>query len=376
MTLLIAGRFPPPLDGQALATERLASLLETERRFVRVDVGAPEGDHVVTTAQAGRVGHFLRQRRRLRAEIAAEPGAPVLWPSISPSVLGHARDRLVVAPAFGPSRSVIGVVHRGDFAHLFERRATRASGVALVRRLAGVAFLTERLAAACAAWIPAEKRLVVPNTIDDAAIPDLAEVEAARGERAQRLAGGRVRMLYLSGLVPSKGYPDVLEALAVMRGRGAEATATFAGRWASPEAERAFRTRLAALGMAPFVTLPGAVDRSAVHHLMLSHDLFVLPTDYPFEAQPLTVIEALAAGTPVVVTRHAGLPEMVTGGREAVFVRKGAPAEIADAADALVARWPEASRHARARFEAAFAPDAVRAQWLAAIASLRGPAGS
>ncbi len=368
--LIVAGRFPPPLDGQALATERLASLLDGERRIVRIDVGAPEGDHVVTTAQAGRVGHFLRQRRRLHDAVAAEPGAPVLWPSVSPSLLGHVRDRLVVVPAFGPRRPVVAVVHRGDFARLFERRVTRASGAALVRRLAGVAFLTETLAAACAAWIPAEKRLVIPNTIDDAAIPDPAEAEAARLERTERLASGRVRMLYLSGLVPSKGYPDVLEALAVLRARGVDAEATFAGRWASREAEQTFRARVEVLGVAPSVHLPGAVDRPAVRRLMLAHDVFALPTAYPFEAQPLTVIEALAAGTPVVVTRHAGLPEMVTGGREAVFVRKDAPAEIADAAEALVARWPEASRQARARFDAAFAPAAVRDAWLAVLPAM------
>ncbi len=377
-SLIVAGRFPPPLDGQALATERLASLLAGPaesgqgHRVVRVDVGAPEGEHVVTTVQAGRVGHFVGQRRRLRAALAAEPGAAVLWPSVSPSLLGHARDRLVVVPAFGRSRPVIGVVHRGDFARLFERRVTRASGAALVRRLTAIVFLTDGLSDACARWVPDAKRRVVPNTIDDAAIPARAEVARAQAERAARLAAPRpaVRLLYLSGLVPSKGYPDVLEALAVLRGRGVDASATFAGRWASAEAERSFRARVAALGMVGHVEIAGAVDRPAVRRLTLTHDVFALPTRYPFEAQPLTVIEALAAGTPVVVTRHAGLPEMVAGGREAEFVPHDAPAALADAAEALVARWPEASRQARARFEAAFAPDAVRARWLEILAWL------
>lgn len=370
--VVVVGRFPPPLDGQALATERLASLLGAGRRVVRVDVGAPEGAHVVTTAQAGRVGHFLRQRARLAAALAAEPGAAVLWPSVSPSLAGHARDRLLVAPAFGPSRPVVAVVHRGDFADLFSRAATRWSAGRMVRRLAAVVFLTEGLAAACARWIPDAKRVVIPNTIDDAAIPAPAEVAAAQAARAARLADPRprVRLLYLSGLVPSKGYPDVLEALAVLRHRGVDATATFAGRWASDEAERAFRARVAALGVEAHVALPGAVGREAVRGLMLAHDVFVLPTAYPFEAQPLTVIEALASATPVVVTRHAGLPEMVAGGREAEFVPHGSPETIADAVLALAARWPAASHQARARFDAAFAPASVRGLWDARLAAL------
>jgi glycosyltransferase involved in cell wall biosynthesis len=367
------GRFPPPLDGQALATERLASLLASERAVTRVDVGAPEGVHVVTTIQPSRLGHFLQHRASLARALVAQPGAAVLWPSVSPGLLGHARDRAAVVPAFGAARPVVAVVHRGDFPDLFERAATRWSGRRLVQRLETVVFLTEALAAACAQWVPDAKRIVIPNTIDDAAIPDEAEVAKARAARAARLGTSRrpeVRLLYLSGLIPSKGYPDVLEALAVLRGRGVDAQATFAGRWTSDAAERAFRSRVAELGVAESVALPGVVSRDAVRRLMLAHDLFVLPTAYPFEAQPLTVIEALATATPVIVTRHAGLPEMVAGGREAEFVPYRAPERIADAAEALVARWPSASQQARARFDATFAPAAVRTAWNALLASL------
>ena len=96
----------------------------------------------------------------------------------------------------------------------------------------------------------------------------------------------------------------------------------------------------------------------------------MLPTTYPVEAQPLTVIEALAAGTPVVVTRHAGLPEMVADGHEGRFVAAGAPAEIADAALDLSGRWPQASAAARRRFEAAFSPAVVGARWQGVLGRL------
>lgn len=383
--VVVVGRFPPPLDGQAVATARLADLLADGRggpfRVGRVDVGAPEGERLVTPGGGpGRAVHFLRLPARLRRALAAWPDAPVVWPSISPSPLGHARDLLTVAPAFR-GRPVVAVVHRGDFERLFRSPLTAATGRALVRRLRAVVFLTDGLAARCAPFVPAAKRWVVPNTVDDAAVPAPPEVAAARAARAGRLAteraagAGGVRLLYLSGMIPSKGYGDVLEALAALRGRGVEATATFAGRWPSAEAEAAFRARAAALGVDAAVRVLGGVsDRAAVRRLYLDADVFVLPTTYPVEAQPLTVIEALAAGTPVVVTRWAGLPEMVDDGGEGAFVDAGAPGQIADAAVRLAApdAWRAASTAARARFDRQFSPAVVGAQWRAHLGRVTG----
>ncbi len=87
------------------------------------------------------------------------------------------------------------------------------------------------------------------------------------------------------------------------------------------------------------------------------------------EAQPLTIIEALNAGTPVVATRHAGIPDMVRADKEALFVPLQAPEAIAEAVQRLAgeAAWQAASRHARARFQTRFSPDAVRRQWLALL---------
>ena len=42
--VFVVGRFPPPLDGQTLATERLAELVGEARSVVRVSTSAPEGD--------------------------------------------------------------------------------------------------------------------------------------------------------------------------------------------------------------------------------------------------------------------------------------------------------------------------------------------
>ena len=373
-SVAVVGRFPPPLDGQAVVTATLAGLLDRRgegpydvRRF---NLSAPEGDVRADISRAARLGHYLSSGRRLRRWLAEAPPGPVLWPAVSPSLLGHLRDLATVLPACG-DRPLYAIVHRGDFHRLFERAATRHTAPRLVRRVSGIVFNSPALAERCAAWVPEAKRPVVPNSIG----PDVA---ASAEEAAARLAdppdGRPLRLLYLSGMIPTKGYLVVLDAVAELVRRGVPVEATFAGRWPDAGAERAFHARAEASGAARAVRhLGGVRDRDRVRRLYLAADLLLLPTTYPVEAQPLTIIEALSAGTPVVATPHASIPEMIGDGTSGLLVPPQDPVALADAAEAARPRWAALSRGARARFEAAFAPDAVRERWVRLLSSAARP---
>ena len=56
----------------------------------------------------------------------------------------------------------------------------------------------------------------------------------------------------------------------------------------------------------------GVSERSIIKEFLNRADAFVLPTYYPIEAQPISIIEALNSGTPVIATNHASIPEMIT----------------------------------------------------------------
>ena len=365
----VVGRFPPPLDGQAVVTRTLADLLDRERggplAVSRFSLSAPEADVREDVSVAARLGHYLGAGARLRRWAAGQPPGPVLWPAVSPSPLGHLRDLAVTLPALG-GREVYAVVHRGDFHTVFEHPLTRHTAPRLVRRLAGIVFNSEGLAERCAPWVPAGKRLLVPNTIG----PDVqASPEAAAAKSRRGIAGRPARLLYLSGMIESKGYLVVLDAVAELVRRGVAVEATFAGRWPGPEAQHAFEARAQASGAAAAVRhLGGVSDRDAVRRLYLEADLFLLPTTYPIEAQPLTIVEALSASTPVLATRHASIPEMIEDGTSGLLVAPEA-APLADAVQRAIApeAWPRLSRGARARYDAVFSPAAVRARWLGVL---------
>ncbi len=364
----LVGNFPPPVNGQTLATQRLAGLLAPSRAVRCLDTSAGgERVRAETRWSLGRALHYLRLRRRLRQALAALPGAPVLWASISPTVPGHLRDVLTVLPAFGAERVVYAVVHWGDFDRVFRHRLTAPTARRMARRLRGVVFLNEQLSERCAPWIAADRRVVIPNTIDEAVRCAGEEVAARQAARRGRKT---LRLLYLSNMIASKGYLDVLEAVRLLHGRGLALHADFAGRW-SAEADRAdFERRVEAGRLGAVVTHHGGVsDRARIKALHLQADVLLLPSYYPTEAQPLALIEALNAGTPVVVTRHAGIPEMVREGEEALFVPPRAPEAVAAAVERLADydRWRGFSERARRRFETRYSPDAVRRRWEALL---------
>jgi sugar transferase (PEP-CTERM/EpsH1 system associated) len=124
----------------------------------------------------------------------------------------------------------------------------------------------------------------------------------------------------------------------------------------------AVRDQVAALGLQDAVWLPGA--RSDIKALLHSFSLFALPS--LAEGTPVSLLEAMASGLPVVASRVGGIPEVVSDGEHGLLV----PAMDADAlaqALACYVRDPElALRHGRAgraRVEERFSMRAMLASY-------------
>ncbi len=369
MRVFVLGRFPPPLDGQSMATQRLAELLDARHDVARLNTEPPATGYVAAEVKfrPQRVRHYLGLRGFLRRSLSAAPQAPVLWASISPVPLGHWRDLAATAPAFRPGQPVYAVLHRAIFDRLFASPVTASTARRLARRLDGFVFLNEELSERCAPWLPPEKRIVIPNTIDEALVCTPAEVAAKQSERSTRRS---LRLLFLSNMMPEKGYADVVRAVHLLRTRGHDVCADFIGGWVTDEDQRAFARLVEENGLEEVVVHHGSVtDRARIKAFHLQADAFLLPSYHPTEAQPISIIEALNAGTPVVTTRHGGMPYMVREDREALFVPPRDPAAIAGAVERLAddAYRQRLSEGARRRFEEHFGPDAVRRQWEALL---------
>lgn len=148
---------------------------------------------------------------------------------------------------------------------------------------------------------------------------DVAALRASRsGEETRRelALGNEFTVLFLGRLVPIKGVDVLIEALGGATGM----TLLVAGD--GPE-----RVRLETLAERHGVRARflGAVDPARRAELLAAADAFALPSrvlaDGRHEGLPVALLEAMAAGSPVVATRTGGVPEVVEDGVSGLLVQ-------------------------------------------------------
>jgi len=177
-----------------------------------------------------------------------------------------------------------------------------------------------------------------------------------------------IRLLYLGSCTREKGLFATLDAFAFLNGEFAYYHLTIAGTFPDPAEERDFRARLAA---DPNITYIGPADESRKDALYTAADIFIFPTHYPHEAQPLVLIEALAHDLRIVTTRWRAIPGMLPALPHIQLVAPAAmPQQLAAAIRAARAAGP-ANGALRAHYEAHFTRDAH----LAALARALRKAG-
>jgi glycosyltransferase involved in cell wall biosynthesis len=138
---------------------------------------------------------------------------------------------------------------------------------------------------------------------------------------------GRTLYLYLGRLDPKKGLDVLMPAFAQLKTQESKAALVIAG---SGEAayDKELRALCVGLGIANDVVFAGYVEGAEKDALLRDADVFVLPSRS--ENQGVAVVEAMAAGLPVIVSPHVGIaPEIVENG--AGMMAEGEAAPFAEA---------------------------------------------
>ena len=364
----IIGRYPPPIDGQSLATESLADLLEPSYHVNRLNMTLAERALLPTgfSGISRAISHYLDQKPKLREQFS--DGHPILWTNISCQPSGHWRDLLSVIPCVQPRQPLIAVVHWGNFSRLFTNWITTVTARQLIKRLDFVVVLSQELANQIKDWIPPDKLQVIPNYV-----PSVSTEDERSSKRHEFSSSKTLRVLFLSHMVKEKGCYDLLNGIAIGVKNGLSIEAHFAGRWNHPSDETRFHHEIQQLGLQKNVRIHGPItDRETVAKLHQMAHIFVLPSVLQHEAQPLAILEALSAATPVIITKRPAFEALVNASQGAHLVPPHNPDAIAQALQSLrdETTWLKHSLAAHQRYETAYSPDTVRQKWVNLIASL------
>ena len=205
----------------------------------------------------------------------------------------------------------------------------------------------------CDYGVPRERISVVRNTVVPA-------------DPVERPAEGRT-VGVIARLVPEKGLEDFVEAMAALRGEDGTTRAVIVG---DGPLRDALEERCTALGLDGAVAFWG--ERTDARSLLRKFDVLAVPSRA--EGTPLTILEAMWAGVPLVATTAGGIPEQIRDGREALLVSPGDVAGLADALRRVLDRRALARRlaaSARHRAATTFSPDRMVDAILAVYAGER-----
>jgi glycosyltransferase involved in cell wall biosynthesis len=170
------------------------------------------------------------------------------------------------------------------------------------------------------------------------------------------------RLLSTRNLEPHYGVDMTLRAFSMLKRGFPDATLTVVGTGSQECALRRLADKLGAGG----VSFTGRIEPRHMPFLYDEHDIFV--NSSLVDNQPLSILEAFAAGTPVVSTAAGGIPVMVADQETGLLLRQRDPEAMAMAVASLLTRPDLSRRIARRALETVseHAWPRVRDRWAAA----------
>ncbi len=296
VSVVMVGTFPPPTHGMAAVNAVVRQrLVNAGAEVLVLDVAAPSLDRGILQ-RLGRLPKVLWGLVRLIV-LRGVKGRP-LYMSVSGG-LGQVYELCFLVVARIKRMRII--LHHHSYAYLLH--SSRLTGM-LVRLAGGDALhvvLSQGMGERLIALYPAVSEVL---TLSNAALlldrsSDESDIPARNILRA---------IGFLSNLSEEKGVFEFLDVCAAAQEADLLLRAKLAGPFQDEDTERRVRLRLADL---PNIEYVGPQYGEAKTRFYRGIDVFLFPTRYRNEAEPLVVLEAMREGVPVIAYGRGAIPEYV-----------------------------------------------------------------
>lgn len=325
MKLVVFAHVPPPHHGQSQMVQYLVDGFRADPSLgvevLHVDARLSDDLTDVGSARGGKLTKLLAYVRSAK-RLGREHGVRTLYYVPSPPKRNSLyRDWIALALLRPWFRHVVFHWHAVGLGQWLEDVASPLER-ALSHRLLGdvrLSLVLSRFSQPDAEKLHPRAVSVVPNGVPDPC-PDFNSTLA--DHRCRRLAerrarGGEVKVLFLALCSREKGMLDAVEAvrqanqLGAILARPLKFRLLVAGTFPTPDDEAAFQSLRADPTVAACVSVTGFLGPEAKAAALRDSDVFLFPSYFANEGQPLNLIEAMSFGLPLVSTRWRGIPEML-----------------------------------------------------------------
>ena len=292
--ICFVGQFPPPMHGLAKAIETLYnSKLKEKYSFSKINITDNK--------------KFLKSCWKiLRSD------CDIYYFVLSQSKFGNLRDLVYMTLMMRKHKKVVVHIHGGYFGELCNDHLPKwqvAWNKKLLSKVSCAIALGESLRWMYKGLVSDDKIAVVPNCVDDQYLIDDVEDKLRKIEKKDRL-----EVIYLSNMIRSKGYRYVLEVIKALKviGREKDFYFHFAGKYYDKAEEQFFNMYVEQNELQSMVEYHGVVYGDEKNHLLRNSDIFMLPTTYQLEGQPISILEAMGNGISIITTNHAGISDIAS----------------------------------------------------------------
>lgn len=255
--------------------------------------------YIGTMVDGSKLGKLLKAMEAFVLFLVKAPGYQIIHVNVA-SDNSYYRKSVFIKTAKLLGKKIVIHQHGGDFESFYYKEQDDGGRAKINKVLSmGDAFLvlTPFWKSFFGHMVSEEKIEVLPNGI---MLP----------EQDQKTYGQH-KLLFLGRLCRDKGIEELLKALSSLREQYPDIHLYLGGVWEDEELKRE------AENCRDFVTWLGWVKGKEKEKYLNLCDIFVLPSY--FEGQPVSVLEAMAAGCAVVASEVGGIPQMIAEGETGIL---------------------------------------------------------
>lgn len=311
-TICFIAQFPPPMHGLSKAVD---TLYNSEFNSAI----SPNGDFEFEKVDITNNKKFIKNLITI-----SKSKADLFYFTISQTKGGNLRDLVILKLLRKQHKKCLIHLHGGFYRNLVDENMgawQKKANYKAISKVDGAIVLGSSLKWIFEGMLPDEKIYIVPNCVDDEYLMSDEEFKEKIATINQRPLK---HVLYLSNFIRTKGYPEVLEMARLEKEKGGERCFhfDFAGKFFEKTEEDFFWNYVKDNGLEDYITYHGIVSGDKKRELLKLCDIFALPTRYPNEGQPISILEAMGNGMMIVTTDHAGIPDIVEDGVNGIVMRK------------------------------------------------------
>lgn len=312
MKILFIAPIPPPINGQSKASKVFLDALIDQHDVKVVNLSKSSLKNGANSFhRLFEIFEILKEVRKNRK------GNDLIYISLAESFAGNMRDLVIYNLCKKDlDKTYIHMLGGAGMKEILSKTGWQKNMNAnFMKKLAGVFVEGPANFETFKKVLPESKIHIVPNFAEDFLFVDDHEIKRKFSDLQ------RIKILFLSNLIPGKGYDELVDAyLSLNPTEQKQLEISFVGGFEDKESENNFLNKITDNEGLQY--LGKFIDGTEKRKLYCESHVFCLPTYYPFEGQPISILEGYATGCVVITSNHSGIPFIFKDEKNGFMVEK------------------------------------------------------